>query len=333
MGVNMSNLVVKDNSLIQASYFLDLTEQRLILLAIIRARETGEGISHDSLLCIHGSLYAKQFNINLETAYSVLKDASKSLFTRYVTYHDKNPTTGNDRSFHCRWVDKIGYEKDAGNVYLRFTKDVVPLITRLEQQFTSYDLAQVSKLTSAYAIRLYELLIQWRTVGKTPVFELQEFRLQLGVEKNQYTTMSNFKKNVLDFSVSQVNEFTDIVVKYEQQKDGRSITGFKFIFKQKSIKKEFEATNSTQLNLIESIPNAIEYKADSWLIKGLTDPQIKKISIYKKEFIDANSKKISATDSRGYNEVFESWRPMLKDPQQVSTFNKIKEILERQKNS
>ena len=41
----MSELVVKDNALINASYNLDLTEQRLILLAIVEARESGKGIN------------------------------------------------------------------------------------------------------------------------------------------------------------------------------------------------------------------------------------------------------------------------------------------------
>jgi plasmid replication initiation protein len=106
----------------------------------------------------------------------------------------------------------------------------------LEEQFTSYELEQVSKLTSTYAIRLYELLMQWRSKSKTPEFQLEEFRSQLGVEKGQYKTMSNFKKNVLDFSVAQINQFTDINVKYIQHKDGRSITGFSFSFKQKKKK-------------------------------------------------------------------------------------------------
>ncbi|WP_201618358.1 replication initiation protein RepM [Psychrobacter urativorans] len=230
----MTELVVKDNALIQASYTLDLVEQRLMLLAIMEARETGKGIAPDSLLEIHAHSYAEHFNVNKETAYTVMKDASKGLFDRYVTYHDKNPKTGKDRSFHCRWVDKIGYEKDTGIVYLRFTHDVVPLITRLEQQFTSYDIEQISSLNSAYAIRLYELLIQWRSVGKTPVFELEQFRQQLGVEPLQYKTMSNFKKYVLDFAVQQINEHTDITVKYDQHKQGRIITGFTFKFKVKA---------------------------------------------------------------------------------------------------
>lgn len=230
----MTELVVKDNALIQASYTLDLVEQRLMLLAIMEARETGKGIAPDSLLQIHAHSYAEHFNVNKETAYTVMKDASKGLFDRYVTYHDKNPKTGKDRSFHCRWVDKIGYEKETGIVYLRFTHDVVPLITRLEQQFTSYDIEQISGLNSAYAIRLYELLIQWRSVGKTPVFDLQQFRQQLGVEPLQYKTMSNFKKYVLDFAVQQINEHTDITVKYDQHKQGRVITGFTFKFKIKA---------------------------------------------------------------------------------------------------
>ena len=232
--MDMTELVVKDNALIQASYTLDLVEQRLMLLAIMEARETGKGIAPDSLLQIHAHSYAEHFDVNKETAYTVMKDASKGLFDRYVTYHDKNPKTGKDRSFHCRWVDKIGYEKDTGIVYLRFTHDVVPLITRLEQQFTSYDIEQISSLNSTYAIRLYELLIQWRSVGKTPLFDLQQFRQQLGVEPVQYKTMSNFKKYVLDFAVQQVNEHTDITVKYDQHKQGRTITGFTFNFKVKA---------------------------------------------------------------------------------------------------
>ena len=231
--MDMTELVVKDNALIQASYTLDLVEQRLMLLAIMEARETGKGIAPDSLLQIHAHSYAEHFNVNKETAYTVMKDASKGLFDRYVTYHAKNPKTGKDRSFHCRWVDKIGYEKDTGIVYLRFTHDVVPLITRLEQQFTSYDIEQISSLNSGYAIRLYELLIQWRSVGKTPVFDLQQFRQQLGVEEIKYSRMSDFKKYVLDFAVQQINEHTDITVKYDQHKQGRIITGFTFNFKVK----------------------------------------------------------------------------------------------------
>jgi plasmid replication initiation protein len=234
----MSELIVKDNALIQASYTLDLTEQRLILLAIVEARNSGQGITHDSLLRIHASSYAKQFGINDKTAYTVLKDASKGLFDRYITYHDKNPKNGKDRSFNCRWVDKIGVEPDSGIVYMRFTPDVVPLITRLESHFTSYEIDKVANLSSIYAIRLYELIIQWRDNGITQRYKIDELRSKLGVEPDQYKAMNNFKARVVDLAIKQINEHTDITVKYEQHKTGRTITAISFTFKQKKAAKQ-----------------------------------------------------------------------------------------------
>jgi len=249
----MSELIVKDNALIQASYTLDTVEQRLILLAIAEARQTGHGITENSLLEVHASSYINTFNVEKHTAYTVLRDASKSLFDRYVTYHDVNPKTGKDRSFHCRWVDKIGYETQSGIVFLRFTQDIVPLITRLEENFTKYELEQVSRLTSSYAIRLYELLIQWRSAGKTPVFDLSIFRQQLGVEPHQYKTMSNFKTYVLDFALNQINELTDITAKYEQHKKGRTISGFSFTFRQKKDTSKKVITNENTLDYFSKI--------------------------------------------------------------------------------
>ena len=45
----MSKLVVKDNALMNASYNLDLVEQRLILLAIVEARESGKELTQRTL--------------------------------------------------------------------------------------------------------------------------------------------------------------------------------------------------------------------------------------------------------------------------------------------
>jgi len=252
----MTKLVVKDNALVQASYTLDTVEQRLILLAIAEARETGKGITENSVLEVHASNYINTFNVEKHTAYKVLKEASKSLFDRYVTYHDQNPKTGKDRSFHCRWVDKIGYEAQSGTIFLRFTQDIVPLITRLEENFTKYELQQVAKLTSSYAIRLYELLIQWRSTGKTPVFDLHEFRQQLGVGVNQYKTMSNFKTYVLEFALEQVNELTDITAKYSQHKKGREISGFHFVFKQKKSSTQQETGSQLSLDQFHPMTNS-----------------------------------------------------------------------------
>ena len=232
-------LIVKDNALINASYNLELVEQRLILLAIIEARENGKGINANDPLTVHASTYIQTFNVEKHSAYTSLKEACKSLFARQFSYEEINKN-GNLTQYTSRWVSKIGYTKNEATVEIIFAPDVVPLITRLEEHFTSYELEQVAQLQSKYATRLYEILIAWRSTGKTPVLTIDEFRKQIGVIDSEYKIISNFKLRVLEPSIKQINDLTDIDVTYEQHKKGRTITGFSFKFKQKQQAKKIE---------------------------------------------------------------------------------------------
>lgn len=228
----MRELVVKDNALINASYNLDLVEQRLILLAIVEARESGKGINANDPLEVHAEGYINQFGVHRNTAYQALKDACNDLFARQFSYQKINER-GNIENYRSRWVSEIGYVDNEAVVKLIFAPAIVPLITRLEEHFTKYELQQVSNLSSAYAVRLYELLIAWRSTGSTPVIELSDFRQRIGVLDTEYKRMERFKTSVLELAIKQINEHTDITVKYEQHKRGRSISGFSFTFKQK----------------------------------------------------------------------------------------------------
>lgn len=227
----MKELVVKDNALINASYNLDLVEQRLILLAIVEARESGKGINANDPLTVHAESYINHFSVHRNTAYQALKDACKDLFARQFSYQEQRPK--GVANITSRWVSQIAYVDNSATVELIFAPAIIPLVTRLEEQFTSYELKQVSGLSSAYAIRLYEVLIAWRSTGKTPVIELSDFRQKLGVLETEYKRMYDFKKYVLDLAIKQINEHTDITVKVEQHKKGRSVSGFSFKFKQK----------------------------------------------------------------------------------------------------
>lgn len=225
------DLVVKDNALINASYNLDLVEQRLILLAILEARESNIPTNKD--LTIHVDSYINHFNVHRNTAYQALQDASKNLFERRFSYQKLTPK-GNIENVTSRWVQRVSYVENEALVRIRFSDDVEPLITNLEKHFTSYELEQVSNLTSVYAIRLYELLIAWRSTGKVAMIELDELRSKLGIEPHEYKRMGQFKEKVLHLAIEQINDHTDIKAEYEQHKKGRSIVGFSFSFKQKT---------------------------------------------------------------------------------------------------
>ena len=251
----MKPSVVKDNALIDASYNLDLVEQRLILLAIVEARESGKGINANDPLTVHAESYINQFSVHRNTSYQALKDACKDLFARQFSYQEKS-AKGNIINKMSRWVSEVGYIDNEAVVQLIFAPAIVPLITRLEKQFTKYELQQISNLNSAYAVRLYEILISWRSTGKTPIFSLEEFRKKIGVLENEYLRSDNFKKWIIELPIKQINEHTDIIVKYEQHKTGRSISGFSFTFKQKKNASTKAVQTKSAADLFEKMTDA-----------------------------------------------------------------------------
>ena len=125
----------------------------------------------------------------------------------------------------------IVYIEEEGRVELRFTKDMLPYLSELTEQFTRYALADVAKMTSAYAIRLYKLLIQWRGAGER-VIELDWLREALQLE-GRYSNIRDLKRRVLEPAVAQVNELSPLWVQWEQRKTGRSVTHIAFSFGEK----------------------------------------------------------------------------------------------------
>ncbi len=166
---------MKHNVLTNASYSLSLAEQRLILLAIVDARRSGQGITANDPLTIIAGDYAKQFGTNRNTAYQALKDSCAHLFERRFSCTEINKK-GKREHIVSRWVSQISYVEDEAIVKLIFAPAVVPLITELERHFTQYELEQVAGLNSAYAVRLYEILMSWRGAQKTEMIELSELR-------------------------------------------------------------------------------------------------------------------------------------------------------------
>lgn len=230
-------LVVKDNALINATYRLDLTELRLILMSTVRARESGMGISPGRPLYVRAEDYSEQFKVTRQASYMALRAAAKGLFERQFSYV-QSTESGDREIVHSRWVSRISYAESSGRVSIIFAPDVVQLITRLEKEFTSYELEQISGLSSSYAMRLYELLASWRRLGKTPEIELDDLKNRLGVSPGEYDDIQNFKRRVLDLALRQINKHTDLAVKYQQHKQGRRIVGFSFTFKLKKAELE-----------------------------------------------------------------------------------------------
>lgn len=220
----MSNgIVTKSNHLIEAGYRLSLNEQRLILSAIAKL-DGRKPIPKDGDMVITAAEFSKTFGIPIKQAYEVLDDAASRLYERDIKTFDR---TENTRE-RFRWVDGVKYWDGEAKVTLSFSRRIIPYLTRLHQQFTSYELEEVSRLSTAYAIRFYELLIQFIKTGERYI-TLKQLRELLEVE-DQYQRFFDFKKRIIEPSITEINQTTSLTVEWDVIKKGRVITGLMFVF-------------------------------------------------------------------------------------------------------
>lgn len=245
-----TRLVVKDNALIDASFNLSLVEQRLMLIAIVEAREI-QDLTPDTPIEIKASSYREQYNTDSSEAYKQLSEATKQLFNRQFSYIDKYKS--DDAITVSRWLNEATYINNKGTVVIYLNRNVISMISRLEANFTKYLLEQVSDFKSQYSIRLYELLIKYKDVGNSKKYTIEEIRSLLGIGVNEYKVLADFKKRVLDLAVKEINDKTDTTIKYEQFKEGRTISHILFKIGKKLAKKKKDSKDQNTVDMFTGL--------------------------------------------------------------------------------
>jgi plasmid replication initiation protein len=237
----MRKLVVKHNSLIDASFYLSLFEQRVILLALVEAREMSN-LTSETKVTITAESYKEQYNVTKREAYRHLVEAGKRLFERKFTFIEAD----GEKITTSRWVNEISQIEGKAIIEMTLNKNIVGMISRLTNNFTRYLLNQVSGFKSQYSIRLYEIVIKWASQTKTKKYTVDEIRSLLGADDGKYERISNFKTRILNVAIDEINEKSDIVIEYEQFKTGRDVTHFQFkITKQEDDKNKVQTYTLT----------------------------------------------------------------------------------------
>ena len=96
----------------------------------------------------------------------------------------------------------------------------------MESEFTAYRLEKIGKLSSVHAVRLYELLVQYLSLGQREL-EISWLKEILTLT-TEYPRLDNLKRWVIDVAVAQINAHTDITTRYTQRKTGRNVTHLNF---------------------------------------------------------------------------------------------------------
>lgn len=229
-----SALVYKSNALVEASYRLSVYEQRIILGCIAQVRRD-QPLTDQQLYAVSAQQIADMTGTSLGTAYQNLKAASERLYRREVTLHEAPNGNGKGKVRLTRWVQTVEYREAEGLVALRFGTDMVPYLSQLTEQFTRYALTDVAHMDSAHAIRLYELLCQWRDAGQREV-SIEWLRDAFQLE-GKYPAIKDFKRWVIQPAVDQINEHSPLWVKWDQRKTGRRVSHLTFTFGEKAPEK------------------------------------------------------------------------------------------------
>lgn len=214
-------VVTKANAIIEASYRLTLQEQRLVLFCIAHI-DSRKPLEEQRCFTIEAGPFRDVFGLAQEKVYEELKDAGNRLFEREIFIDDVK----NNQITRLRWVSKIRYHKSKGRLEVNFAPELLPFISSLRERFTSYPLSAVAALSTTYAIRLFEILTQYKTLGRRAL-AVEQLRRWLDCTEC-FERFSDFDRWVLKPSIEQINARTPLQVAVERIKSGRHVVTLEF---------------------------------------------------------------------------------------------------------
>ena len=223
-------LVKKANDLTIARYSMTVNEQRLLLACIsqipVDAPITSE---FEFVLTIEQAQDLFYSESSKKNIYRDMREAVAALYERDV----KIPLQNGD-VLQTRFVSSIVWVADKNTIKVNFAPKILPYLTMLKSNFTRYRLGCVVQLTSFYAVRIYELIVNWWQNGQCfkKQIEIEELKQILDIEE-KYTQFGEFKKSVIERAISQINESTDFQVKVEFKKLKRSFKWITFTWSRK----------------------------------------------------------------------------------------------------
>lgn len=236
-----SQLVVKRNDFIQKSrHRLSLQEQKIVLYLISHVKPSDTNFT-EHIFSISDFCRFCGMHEDSGKNYSDIKDALGKLLSRFVwvTLDDGSETS-------LRWIDKATINKRSGVVRLKLDEDLKPFLLLLNEHYTLYEMRYTLAMKSQYSIRLFELLKSY-AFKKSVTFGINDLKQLLNAENHKLN--GHFKVKVLDISMREINEYTDLIVEYSFLKEGRRFSHVCFNISRKEAFDRFIVGNKIDQSL------------------------------------------------------------------------------------
>ncbi len=219
--------VIKNNAIIQNARF-ELTLQEQKIIAYICSKVTPS--NKDTSITISASEFIEVCGIQSQgKVYQRVKAVVDGLTDRKM-WVEIEPNV----EVTMRWVQRAWINKNNGQIKLELDELMKPYLYDLKQWFTQYQLKNVLKMNSRYAVQLFELFksYEYRKIVSVSVDRLKKF---LMVDKiKAYENFGKFREKVLTVAINEINRCSDITVSYEVSgKEVRRITELTFFIERK----------------------------------------------------------------------------------------------------
>jgi len=224
--VNMNNkqkIVVQHNQLLQSTYRMGLTEQR-ILRTCVSSIQRNKTNSRKFIIDVND--YNKIFGTN-EGSKS-LKLAASKLMQRSVTIDEPIEIDGRiwkDGGFF-NFVSSAFF--NGTEMKITLTEEIMAFLENMAGNHTNYVLNDIAQLKSQYSIRFYELFKQHLDLG-TRRLEVAEIRKMFNLDE-KYKKTGDFRRRIIEGAIDDINKNSPMNVSFKAKKRGRSIVAYEFTF-------------------------------------------------------------------------------------------------------
>ena len=178
---------------------------------------------------IHINEIIKDFNLHDKgDNYTAIKEAANKLLSKVIEI--EKVTTEGVKWFRAPLL--IGVEgftdrRDGNYLSVQFHPDLKPFLLELKERYLQYDIRNLWGLSSVYSVRMYELLKQYEKIGKRH-FVIEDLRHILGILPDEYKLYGHFKSKIILKAQADLNESTDILFDFVEQKQGKRVVGITF---------------------------------------------------------------------------------------------------------
>lgn len=140
----------------------------------------------------------------------LLGDEVKDVYSALKALAKKDIEIENDDEWiYTHWILQAKHEKKQDVYVVDVSRDIMPYLVALAEEFTTYDLTVAISLKSTYSQRFYEYCSQYKNrKNKTFFFTIDKLREMMMLE-NKYSNINDFKRFVLDIAQKELKELYD----------------------------------------------------------------------------------------------------------------------------